>query len=216
MLLAKLFYSQARIDEASKILNTMKLQKTLNEQIKHLKQQQQQDKQSGLSKLYSLRELQIYAEAHCVRGLCLESRRHNHRQSISSPNDAESTTTENEALIIDSFEVASKFAIEHSLMVNQRMSPASQGSPVGAGVQPGMGVNVGSVSLGPNSGGSTAAMVQTGSAGVDLSPVALASSDDNLMDLINPLYEIALQKAPILYIKKGYCIFIVYGIDLVL
>ena len=31
---------------------------------------------------------------------------------------------------------------------------------------------------------------------------SLNNGDDNL-DLINPLYEIALQKAPLLYIKRG-------------
>lgn len=84
MLLAKLFYSQSRVEEANKLLNTLKLQKTLNEHIKHLKQQQQLSSSDSkqqqqiivdLSKLYSLRQLQIYAEAHCLRGLCLEANR---------------------------------------------------------------------------------------------------------------------------------------------
>lgn len=219
MLLAKLLYSQARIDEAMKLLNTTKLHKTLNEHIKHLKQQH--EKQSGLRKLYSPRELQIYAEAHCVRGLCVEARRSSHRQSVSSPTAVDSIDqkrmseagigSEHDMLVLDSFEVASKFAVEHSLMANQRVSPAIQNSPSGAVGQIGAGGvggsssgastgNVtGTMTLGTNSGAQ--AMSQGGSGTLDLQSVTV---DDNMMDLINPLYEIALQKAPILYIKRGY------------
>lgn len=257
MLLAKLLYSQARIEEATKLLNTTKLHKTLNEHIKHLKQQQHHDnskqqpqQQSGsLRKLYSPRELQIYAEAHCVRGLCIEARRFNQRQSsVSSPGMVNSVATvvvvdtidqkrvpdtvlgsDQDMLILDSFEVASKFAVEHSLMANQRMtaqnSPAGGGGVVG-GVQMGTsgagnagGGSVGGVgaSSGAVVGGSTASNVGLGQSGgaqtavtsqssgaIDLQAGGLANVDDNMMDLINPLYEIALQKAPILYIKKGY------------
>lgn len=218
MLLAKLLYSQARIDEAMKLLNTTKLHKTLSEHIKHLKQQH--DKQSGLRKLYSPRELQIYAEAHCVRGLCVEARRLSHRQSVSSPTAVDSIDqkrmseagigSEHDMLVLDSFEVASKFAVEHSLMVNQRISPAIQNSPSGPGGQigaggaggsgvTGTGTAAGTMTLGPNSGAQ--AMSQGGSGTLDLQAVTV---DDSMMDLINPLYEIALQKAPILYIKRGY------------
>ena len=254
MLLAKLLYSQARIEEATKLLNTTKLHKTLNEHIKHLKQQQHHDsnkqpQQSGsLRKLYSPRELQIYAEAHCVRGLCVEARRFNQRQSsVSSPGMVNTVAnvvvdtidqkrvpdtipgSDQDMLILDSFEVASKFAVEHSLMANQRMtaqnSPAGGGGVVG-GVQMGAGGagnagggGVGGVgaSSGAVVGGSTAtnvglgqtggaqtAVVSQSSGAIDLQGGGLANVDDNMMDLINPLYEIALQKAPILYIKKGY------------
>lgn len=71
MLLGKLFYSQSRIDEANKLFHTLKVQKALNEQITYFKQQH--GEKSDLGKLFSMRVLQIYAEAHTVRGLCLQA-----------------------------------------------------------------------------------------------------------------------------------------------
>lgn len=197
MLLSKLFYSQSRIDEAYKILNTVKIQKTLQEHIARLKQNTT-DKQLDLSKLYSLRQLQIYAETHAIRGLCLEAKKPN-RVSISGGDDMK----KDEQDVIDSFEAASKFAVEHSLLVNQRLQNAQTSSPASsqsssantsqtsgvAGTAAGQGVSA------------SATLDALNSQGPNLN--VLNNNDDSL-DLINPLYEIALQKAPILYIKRGY------------
>lgn len=130
-----------------------------------------------------------------------------------------------ETLTLDSFEVASKFAVEHSLLVNQRLmassplSSATQSSPVGgpgsgtgvatgASISGSVNTSVGTLGAGATLGTSSGAVVSAGGTLQAGSPSAIdvpsPGMDDSLMDLINPLYEIALQKAPILYIKRGY------------
>ena len=69
ILLAKLYYSQMRLDEASSIFNTENLQSIINEHIASLKKQQK----SGGDPLQcvnasTLRQLQIFAEGHSIKG----------------------------------------------------------------------------------------------------------------------------------------------------
>lgn len=200
ILLSKLLYSQMRYEEASKHLNSTRLKTILNEHLEKLKQyqqsqstQQQQQLFQNLTRTNSLRQLQIFAEAHSIKGLCLELKRAN---SFSSNQNLKQSLSDeckkDEQEMIDSFEMASIFAIEHSLLMHQKLAstqPASNSTPGTSNTSQGSGVNQNTI--------------QTNDQASNLLTLnALNSTDDNL-DLINPLYEVALQKAPLLYIKRG-------------
>jgi hypothetical protein len=195
ILLSKLFYSQQRIDEASKQLSTPKINNILTDHVNTLKlirQYSQQAQQSSpppqQAKADSLRQLQIYAEGHAIKGLCLEHK----RGSSLSTNQAYKHSEEHqndEQNIIDSFETSSQFAIQHSVLMQQKIEKSTAYSS--NTLQPG----------GPSSGtGGVSASTTSNDIAATLN--ALNNNDENL-DLINPLYEISLQKAPLLYIKRG-------------
>ena len=76
ILLAKLYYSQMRFDEANIIFGRDSIQSAMHEQIKCLKLQQSADPLQSI-KANNLRQLQLFAEAHSIRGLCSEKRRLN-------------------------------------------------------------------------------------------------------------------------------------------
>ncbi len=186
ILLAKLFYSQMRLDEATNLFNQDSLLAVMTDHIKSLKKQQR----SGADPLQcvnaaSHRQLQLFAEAHSIKGLCLERRRFN-SISFNSGYKSSDEFQEEDQYICDSFELASHIAIKHSLLMLQYMSNQEK-------------------SNGANSNQTNSNLT---SATSNLESVVAANlnsvnnGDDNL-DLINPLYEIALQKAPLLYIKRG-------------
>lgn len=177
-----------RFEEAYKALSGLKVSRTLNEQIMRLKQSQER---LDLGKLYSLRELQVYAEGHAIKGLCAEKRQLN-QLNINANYRGSDEYKRDEQEIIDLFEVASRFSVEHSLLAHSRLV---QSSPTGT-----------PSALTPNQPNSAAGAASANFNTIDslatTTLTAMNNSDDNI-DLINPLYEIALQKAPVLYIKKG-------------
>lgn len=112
----------------------------------------------------------------------MERKRFNNLLSkISDDNDEE-----DDQKVIDSFELSSRIAIKHSLLMFQYMN-YHQASGNGAS----------------NQQSSTSSGVLNSEPNNSITLNSLNNGDDNL-DLINPLYEIALQKAPLLYIKRGY------------
>ena len=107
--------------------------------------------------------------------------------------------------------MSSQLAVQHSMLMYQRMSTANNSASVTG--QAAIAVTVATATAAATSG------VTSGAGGVGVSNAAsvgsnstseaaaatlnaLNSSDENF-DLINPLFEIALQKAPLLYIKRG-------------
>ncbi len=187
ILLLKLFYSQKRSQEANNILNSTKLQSVLADHIVILKKYQQ----NQLPNTDNLRQMQLFAEAHSIKGLCLESRK---THPINDARTSTSTLTasftpQEEQEIIDSYEMSSLFAIEHSVNMHNLISSQVPATSIQAST---------SISNSASSANGFDAVNATLN-----SLNALNSNDDNL-DLINPLYEVSLQKAPLLYIKKGY------------
>lgn len=153
IVLIKLLYSQMRYDEAIKQLNNHRIKQVISGHLQNLQYYlqakqliQQQQSLQVLTNSQSLRQMQLYAELYSIRGLCLELKRKNE------------DTQRDDQDIIDSYELSSLFAIQHSLMLQQKYNS-------------------------------------------DNSPNNL-NQEENL-DLINPLYENAIQKAPLLYIKRG-------------
>ncbi len=186
ILLAKLFYSQMRLDEATNLFNQESLLAVMTEHVKSLKKQQR----SGGDPLQcvnaaSLRQLQLFAEAHSIKGLCLERRRFN-SLALNSGYKSSDECQEEDQYICDSFEISSHIAIKHSLLMLQYMSSQEKSN----------GANSGQASN--TLASATSNLESVVSANLN----SLNNGDDNL-DLINPLYEIALQKAPLLYIKRG-------------
>jgi hypothetical protein len=193
ILLGKLFFSQMRIEEAYKILNGNKVYRTLTEQIARLKAHPQE--KLDLAKLYSLREMQIYAEGHSIKGLCLE-KKHLNQAALSPAYKHSEEAKKDEQDVIDYFEGASRFAIEHSLLAQKRMLASHQSSPTNTLS------NASSSGQQASTSGAAGSALNSGDAVNNPTLSSLNNNEDNF-DLINPLYEIALQKAPILYIKKG-------------
>lgn len=174
ILLAKLYYSQMRFDEASIVFSRENIQQAMYDQIKALKQQQSHDLNIKVS---NLRQLQLFAEAHSIKGLCLEKKRVN---NLAANNG---NYMDEEQHIIDSFEIASHIAIKHSLeYMRSQFSVKDQAS---AG------------------GGMSSATSNLESIAATTQSLNTANNIEDNLDLINPLYEIALQKAPLLYIKRG-------------
>lgn len=159
ILLTKLFYSQMRYEEAVKQLNSNRIKQLFVEHLQNLSSYiqskqvlQQQQTLQQLTKTDNLRQLQLFAELHSLRGLCLEIKRKNDE------------TRKDDQDTIDSYELSSIFAIQHSLLLHQRLANNQL---------------------------------------VDQSPTNNVNAYDDNLDLINPLYENAIQKAPLLYIKRG-------------
>lgn len=188
VLLGKLYYSQAKYDDALKILNANAVKTPLNEHLKRLQTSQHQPNQQ-LPKTENVRQLQIYAEAHALRALCFEIKRTNSFQANAHYKITTSTDEmkQEEQDIIDSFEMSSLLAIHHSLLVHQSTNKSSSNQ-----------------NLNTNNALTSLSVVDSSNASVlaTLTLNSLNNNDENL-DLINPLYEIALQKAPLLYIKRG-------------
>ena len=174
ILLTKLFYSQKRYQEANNLLNGSTLAKVLSEHIAILKKFQQ----NQLPSTDNLRQMQLFAELHSIRGLCLESKKSSIQGSSSETNKPSSS---DEQEIIDSYEISSLFAIQHSISLHQLINSQIAATPVQ---------------------GSMTSNIANDSNPALTSLNVLNNNDDNL-DLINPLYEVSLQKAPLLYIKKG-------------
>ena len=185
VLLGKLYYSQAKYDDAMKILNANAVKMPLNEHLKRLQTQHQSNQQ--LPKTENVRQLQIFAEAHALRALCFEIKRTNSFQANAHYKITTSTDEmkQEEQDIIDSFEMSSLLAIHHSLLVHQSTNKSSSNQNL-------------------NTNNASFSGVDSSNASVlaSLTLNSLNNNDENL-DLINPLYEIALQKAPLLYIKRG-------------
>jgi hypothetical protein len=173
ILLTKLLFSQKRYQEANNLLNGSTLAKTIAEHIAALKKLQQ----NQLPNTDNLRQMQLFAELHSIRGLSLESK----KSVQNSPVETNKQSPSDEQEIIDSYEISSLFAIQHSISLHQLINSQIAATPV----QGSMTSNI------PND--SNPALTSLN---------ALNNNDDNL-DLINPLYEVSLQKAPLLYIKKG-------------
>jgi hypothetical protein len=199
ILLSKLLFSQQRIEEALKYLTTQNIHNVLTDHIKTLKelrkhsQQPQQQSPPQQAKADSLRQLQIYAEGHAIKGLCLE---HKSSSSLLGPGQSTGKQTADELKtdeddIIDSFETSSQFAIQHSVLMQQKIEKSTPASS-----------NTNTLQVGQGSGGTGGISASATANDIAATLNALNNNDDNL-DLINPLYEVSLQKAPLLYIKKG-------------
>ena len=130
----------------------------------------------------------MFAEAHSIKGLCLEKKRFNSLNATASFKGGEDSNNEDET-IIDSFEMASRMSIQHSLLMHQYVNSQSSSNSG----------SINQLSNGSNTAASNLDATNTANSAIN----TMSNVDDNL-DLINPLYEIALQKAPLLYIKKGY------------
>lgn len=186
ILLAKLYYSQMRLDEASSLFDRDNMHSIMNEQIKNLKRAQNTSGDPLQSiKSTTHRQLQLFAEAHSIKGLCLERKQFNNMSTNINYKSTNECKNEDQH-IIDSFELSSLIAIKHSLLMLQYLSKKDRDSKT--------------TNEPTSSGTSNMEVLSTNIANVNLN--SLNNADDNL-DLINPLYEIALQKAPLLYIKRG-------------
>ena len=209
ILLAKLFYSQTRLQETNVLLTSGSLQPLIAAHVARLKRNEM-SQQSQLQASESLRSIQLYAEVHSIRGLCLEAaakKNTSHASSSSSSNAAPSVDDQD---VIDSYEISSIFAIQHSLIMHQMLNlPTSGGLPSSSSALASSGVAANQSSASSTAAsGNASALATTGvdsNSGSAISALislnTLNNSDEN-PDLINPLYEIALQKAPLLYIKK--------------
>ena len=216
VLLIKLFYSQMRYEEATKHLTQLNspLQSTLADHLAKLRQQQSPSNaqhQFQLPKTDSLRQMQLFAEAHSLKALCLEKKRIASLNAIQNYKLSEEARLE-EQEIIDSYELASLFAISHSVSMYQQTSGSSsnsggassanvQGSVSGASGANAATASTAAALAGTMAGANTNTLDSINNANL-LTLNALNNSDDN-MDLINPFYEIALQRAPLLYFKRG-------------
>ena len=190
ILLAKLYLSQSKFNDALEIINSSRLTVVFRDHYTKLEQHQQTNGEFQFSPKYdSLRQLQLFAEIHSIHGLCLE-KKHLKNALTTKPSQklSEETLKQEEQQIIDSFEIASLLAISHSVLMHQLSSQNANSSNLPS----------------TNSSGQNA---ESSSGTSTLNN--LNSIEDNL-DLINPLYEIALQKAPLLYIKRGCAILPIY------
>lgn len=176
-----------RLEDAANLFNQDRLLLVMTDHNKSLKKQQR----TGGDPLQCVnsttqRQLQLFAEAHSIKGLCLERNRF---ASLSMDPGYKSSDEciEEEQLIIDSFELSSQIAIKHSLIMLQYINNQEKSNSI------------------VNQPGLTPASSNLESINVSANLNSVNNIDDNL-DLINPLYEIALQKAPLLYIKRG-CLF---------
>lgn len=207
-----------RYEEALKQLSSNKIQSAMNEHISQLKviQQQQQQSNTQIGRTDSMRQLQIFAEAHSIKALCLENKRSIQINANPSYKNTDEYKRDDQD-IIDAYEIASLFAIQHSiqmhnLMSNTSVSPSNTTVAIMASAvmqnNPSISTsqNQAQTSVQNSSSAGSNANTITGSSSSDANTAlnlnALNNAEDNL-DLINPLYEIALQKAPLLYIKKG-------------
>lgn len=195
VLMTKLLYSQARYDEAIKYLNTSALSSILNEHLSKLAQSQQSSNQY-LPKTENARQLQLFAEAHALKGLCFEIKKANYFQANTNKLTIDELRQEDQE-ITDSFEMSSLLVIQHSLLMHQIVNNLPTPNSAQSGNQNAASSSVNSSAI--NSSGNTESSTATIA---NLNINALNNNDENL-DLINPLYEIALQKAPLLYIKRG-------------
>ena len=121
MLLAKLFYAQTRYDDALKQLNSSLSQPVLASHLNKFRQNQQAGStqiEQLTPKAETIRQYQIFSEAHSLRALCLER-----NQAKKSSNQSNNKSDEQE--LIDSFEVASLLAIQHSILVYTLIYPQS-------------------------------------------------------------------------------------------
>ena len=159
---------------------------TLNEHLERLRQNQQLQSNQQMPKTETLRQLQILAEAHALRALCLEMKKFNSFQANSHYKITNEELKKEEQEMIDSFEMSSLLAINHSLLVHQQTHSATQNSN-------------------QNANSTINNLASTDSSAVSIAALTLNSlnNNDENLDLINPLYEVALQKAPLLYIKRG-------------
>jgi hypothetical protein len=191
ILLIKLVYSQGRLSEVNKLFSVEKLQSQMNDHINKMKNQL-------MPEIDSLRQLQLLAEAHSIRGLCLEKRKQN--KGLITVNIGSTLITNehekeiNEQDIIDSYETSSHFAIEHSIAIQKKF--------------PSM-VNNLSNSQFPSttitsSNNIIPSIVNENSLTSNINSLSILNNVEENIDLINPLYEIALQKVPLLYIKRGF------------
>ena len=178
------------MDEATNLFYSDKLQATMNEHLSKMKKQlkSSSDPLQCIPNSTSLRLLQMFAEAHSIKGLCLEKKRFNSLNATASFKGGEDSNNEDET-IIDSFEMASRMSIQHSLLMHQYVNSQSSSNSG----------SINQLSNGSNTAASNLDATNTANSAIN----TMSNVDDNL-DLINPLYEIALQKAPLLYIKKGY------------
>jgi hypothetical protein len=181
------------MDEVKILLNNEKLANLMSEHLSKLKQQREQHPKTEVSDTSllsmpnssSLRQLQLFAEIHSIKGLYLEKKRF-----ISLTNSlnykASDENKDDEQKIIDSFELSSKIAIQHSLLIHQYVSSQAAANSINNQVNSGLASATSNFELTTNN-----------------STINSFNNIDDNLDLINPLYEIALQKAPLLYIKKG-------------
>jgi hypothetical protein len=190
VLLTKLLYSQGRFDEATKLLAIGKLHSRLNEHINKMRNRQ-------MPETDSLRQLQLFAEAHSIRGLCLERRKQNKSISIANAGNLLANNEQekqiNEQEIIDSFEASSQFAIEHSIGMQKIFTSIINSSP---------NLQYPSSVTTSNSNSANTANINENSLTSNINSLTILNNSEENIDLINPLYEIALQKAPLMYIKR--------------
>ena len=120
MLLAKLFFAQTRYDDALKQLNSRLSQTVLTSHLNKFRQNQQVGStlmEQLTPKADTIRQYQIFSEAHSIRALCIER-----NQTKKSTNQSKLT---DEQELIDSFEVASLLAIQHSILIHTLVFPQS-------------------------------------------------------------------------------------------
>lgn len=105
-----------RFDDAYKQLSSTTSQPVLTSHLNKLRQNQQAgstDIQQLIPKAETIRQYQIFSEAHSIKALCLER-----KKSATSP-----VNKQEEQDIIDSFEIASLLAIQHSILIYHLLNP---------------------------------------------------------------------------------------------
>lgn len=124
MLLAKLFYAQMRYDEALKQLTSSISQPVLTSHLNKLRQNQQAgctQIEQLTPKAETIRQYQIFSEAHSIKALCLERNQAKKAATAGQPKSDEQE-------VIDSFEIASLLAIQHSILIYNLIYPQASNS----------------------------------------------------------------------------------------
>jgi hypothetical protein len=181
ILLIKLFYLQMRNEEATKMLNTQLVKQVLNDNLNKVKQADWKQ----MPKTDTIRQMQIYAEAHSLKALFLEQKILMNEWSAANNPSIKFNADEHrieEQEMIDSFELASYFAIQHAL-TNRKSSLSSTQNALSSNSQSQSTQDVNSTS--------------------NASSLNDLNNIDDIIEVVNPFYEFSLQKAPLCYLRKG-------------
>jgi hypothetical protein len=181
ILLIKLFYLQMRNEEATKLLNSQLVKQVLNENLNKVKQADWKQ----MPKTDTIRQMQIYAEAHSLKGLFLEQKILMNEWSAATNPSIKFNADEHrieEQEMIDSFELATFFAIQHAL-TNRKNALSSTQNVLAGNSQ--------------NQSSQDVNLTTNASSINDLNNI------DDIIEVINPFYEFSLQKAPLCYLRKG-------------
>lgn len=190
LLLSKCYYSQERYDEALNML--IKVNLTTNE-IK-------------LPTKITLRQKQLFAEGYSLKGLCLERQQQISVNRVKATTVAAATTSNANNLdieILKCFEIASDLAIEHSQSITQLYHQLEEEHQQQQQQQLALQQQQQQLQTQQLTSSSSSQQQQINSQKLFSNLNLLIQQTDDGYDIMNPLYEIALQKAPILYVKLG-------------